>query len=87
MVADGEKINSGGETVMKGKKRPLTLFERELEQYKYEVAAKLGLKEKVDELGWKNLSARECGRVGGKMGGKIGSRTVLEKINELKRRD
>jgi hypothetical protein len=82
-----EKTKSGGGRVMKGKKRSLTPFEWELERYKYEVAAKLGLKEKVEELGWKNLTARECGRVGGKMGGKIGGRTVLERIKKLKRQD
>ncbi|MGI6559220.1 MAG: small, acid-soluble spore protein, alpha/beta type [Limnochordia bacterium] len=72
---------------MKKEKRTLTPLEKEFERYKYEVAAKLGLKEKVDELGWKNLTARECGRVGGKMGGRIGGRTVLERIKKLKRQD
>jgi small acid-soluble spore protein F (minor alpha/beta-type SASP) len=32
---------------------------------KYEVACELGLGEKVGKLGWKSLSAKETGRIGG----------------------
>jgi len=32
---------------------------------KYEIAAELGLLEKVDEVGWRGLSARESGKIGG----------------------
>ena len=35
------------------------------EQLKYEVAEELGLIEKVRSLGWKALSAKETGRIGG----------------------
>ncbi|TCT14338.1 small acid-soluble spore protein alpha/beta type [Natranaerovirga pectinivora] len=34
---------------------------------KYEIAKELGLMEKVEELGWKSLSAKETGRIGGLM--------------------
>lgn len=35
------------------------------EQLKYEVAEELGLLPKVLETGWKSLSAKESGRIGG----------------------
>ncbi len=35
------------------------------EQMKYEIAMELGLFEKVQAVGWKGLSSRETGRIGG----------------------
>lgn len=35
------------------------------EQLKYEVAEELGLLDKVRTYGWKSLSAKETGRIGG----------------------
>ena len=37
------------------------------ESLKYEIAEELGLLEKVREQGWKSLSAKETGRIGGLM--------------------
>ncbi|MDO4322021.1 MAG: small, acid-soluble spore protein, alpha/beta type [Lachnospiraceae bacterium] len=37
------------------------------DQMKYEIAEELGLLEKVRENGWKSLSAKETGRIGGLM--------------------
>lgn len=37
------------------------------EQLKYEIAEELGLMDKVLESGWKSLSAKETGRIGGLM--------------------
>lgn len=37
------------------------------EKMKYEIAEELGLLDKVLEGGWKNLSAKETGRIGGLM--------------------
>lgn len=37
------------------------------EKLKYEIAGELGLLDKVKELGWKSLSAKETGRIGGLM--------------------
>ncbi len=37
------------------------------EALKYEIAKELGLLERVMENGWKSLSAKETGRVGGLM--------------------
>ncbi len=37
------------------------------EKMKYEIAEELGLRERVDELGWGGLTAEETGRIGGIM--------------------
>ncbi len=37
----------------------------EQERMKYEIAEELGLLERVKEHGWKSLSAKETGRIGG----------------------
>lgn len=37
------------------------------DQLKYEIAEELGLLEKVRKDGWKSLSAKETGRIGGLM--------------------
>lgn len=37
------------------------------EQMKYEIAQELGLLDRVIEQGWKSLSAKETGRIGGLM--------------------
>lgn len=39
----------------------------EEEKLKYEIAEELGLLDRVLENGWKNLSAKETGRIGGLM--------------------
>lgn len=35
------------------------------EKLKYEIAEELGLLDKVKEQGWKSLSSKETGRIGG----------------------
>jgi small acid-soluble spore protein F (minor alpha/beta-type SASP) len=37
------------------------------DRMKYEIATELGLLDKVRESGWKSLSAKETGRIGGIM--------------------
>ncbi len=37
------------------------------EKMKYEIAEELGLLDKVNEVGWKNLTAKESGQIGGIM--------------------
>jgi hypothetical protein len=37
------------------------------EKLKYEVASELGLVDKIKKYGWKSLSAKETGRIGGLM--------------------
>ena len=41
--------------------------QQENERLKFEIAEELGLLEKVERLGWKGLTARETGRIGGLM--------------------
>lgn len=50
----------------KNKKVDLNNLEPE-EQLKYEIAEELGLLDKVVSEGWKSLSAKETGRIGGLM--------------------
>jgi len=50
----------------KKKKVDLNNLEPE-EQLKYEIAEELGLLDKVVSEGWKSLSAKETGRIGGLM--------------------
>lgn len=47
--------------------KELTNEEIARESLKYEIAEELGLKDKLEELGWGGLSASETGRIGGLM--------------------
>ena len=56
--------------VIKSKiKQNKEITEKEIlrEKIKYEIAEELGLKDKVEKLGWGGLSAEETGRIGGIM--------------------
>ena len=53
------------------KEKPLT----EADMLKYEIAGELGLLPKVAETGWKSLTSRESGQIGG----------ILAKRQRLKR--
>ncbi len=47
---------------LKNKKKKIETIE---DQWKYEIAAELGLTDKVEEFGWGGLTAKETGRIGG----------------------
>ena len=49
-------------------KKELTEAEKKDLAMKYEIAEELGLLDKVERLGWKGLTSRESGRIGGIMG-------------------
>ncbi len=51
-----------------------------MNRYKHEVAKELGLKDKIDSVGWKHMTTEECGRIGGQMGGKLGGQMVKKMI-------
>ncbi|SHJ72907.1 Small, acid-soluble spore protein, alpha/beta type [Anaerobranca californiensis DSM 14826] len=51
-----------------------------MERFKYETAQELGLADKVRQVGWKNMTSRECGMVGGMMVKKMIA--AMEKLNE-----
>jgi hypothetical protein len=48
-----------------------TLPHELLDRFKYEVAAQEGLSEKIANQGWPNMTAKECGQVGGRIGGRM----------------
>lgn len=47
---------------IKNKKQKIETIE---DKWKYEIAEQLGLKDKVERLGWGGLTAKETGRIGG----------------------
>ena len=61
-------MNEKQEKQGKKKKKELTEAEKRDLKMKYEIAEELGLLEKVEKLGWKGLTSRESGRIGGIMG-------------------
>ena len=48
------------------------------EKLKYEIAEELGLLEKVNKSGWRSLSAKETGRIGGIMARRLKNRSTKE---------
>ena len=56
----------GGMDVAKQKKKKDPLWE-----IKLEIARELGLSEKLMEQGWKGMTARETGRIGGSLSSRI----------------
>ena len=54
----------------------------EKEKMKYEIAKELGVLDQVLESGWKSLSAKDTGRIGGMMTGKK-KRKNTEKQEQL----
>lgn len=48
------------------------------DRMKYEIAEELGLLEKVKKEGWKSLSAKETGRIGGMMTGRKRMKKKME---------
>jgi len=55
---------NGGNIMPEKKAKPLT----ENDIMKYEIAEELGLLDKVNSTGWKSLTAKESGRIGGILG-------------------
>ena len=49
-------------------KKEKTPEEIHIENMKYEIAEELGLLDKVEQVGWRGLSSRESGKIGGIMG-------------------
>lgn len=60
-------------------KRELSEQEKKDLAMKYEIAEELGLLQKVQENGWKGLTSRESGRIGGIMG----RRKLEERANRM----
>ncbi|WP_353892627.1 alpha/beta-type small acid-soluble spore protein [Proteinivorax hydrogeniformans] len=49
------------------KRHVLPEAEQTMERFKYETAAELGLADKIRTKGWKNMTTKECGMIGGQM--------------------
>lgn len=60
-------------------KRELTKQEKKDMTMKYEIAEELGLLDKVRESGWRGLTSRESGRIGGLMGWRKAEARAREK--------
>ena len=55
-------------------------YERILDEKKLEVAEELGLKEKIENVGWENMTTKEVGKIGGRIGGQIGGQMVKKLV-------
>lgn len=55
----------------KKKDKPLFDLTTEVGRLKLEIAEELGLKEKIEKNGWKSLTSRESGAMGGKFSGRM----------------
>lgn len=60
-------------------------FHQAMDRLKYEHAQELGLLGKVQRVGWGDMTARECGRIGGPMGGRLGGQMVRKMIQFAER--
>ena len=62
----------GLEKERKSKKdKPRFDLSTEVGRLKLEIAGELGLKDKIEKNGWKSLTSKESGAVGGKLSGKL----------------
>lgn len=55
---------------IKDKEKPLFDLSTLEGQMKLEIAEELGLKDKIEKTGWKSLTSKESGAIGGKISGK-----------------
>lgn len=76
------KLEVANETLGRDMNQEITSdnYESALDQKKWEVAEDLGLKDKIENVGWENMTTKEVGKIGGHMGGKIGGNMVKELI-------
>ena len=57
----------------------------EEQKLKYEIAQELGILDKVLESGWKSLSAKETGRIGGLLASKRKEKKICETQKKYKK--
>lgn len=51
---------------------------------KYEIASELGLMDKIDEIGWQGLTAKEAGRIGGMLTSRKKQKKKIMEANDKK---
>lgn len=76
------KLEVANETLGRDMNQEITAanYESALDEKKWEVAEDLGLKDKIEQVGWENMTTKEVGKIGGHTGGKIGGNMVKELI-------
>jgi hypothetical protein len=76
------KLEVANETLGRDMKQEITAdnYESALDGKKWEVAEELGLKDKIENVGWENMTTKEVGKIGGRTGGKIGGNMVKELV-------
>jgi hypothetical protein len=55
-------------------------YETVIERHKDQETTELGISQQVQQVGWENISSRDCGKVGGRIGGHLGGQMVRELI-------
>lgn len=55
-------------------------YEEALDQKKWEAAEELGMKDKIADVGWENMTTGDVGKIGGRVGGRIGGQMVKKLI-------
>lgn len=55
-------------------------YEEVLDARKWEAAEELGMKEKIEDAGWENMTTGDVGKIGGKVGGRIGGQMVKKLV-------
>ena len=56
-------------------------YDNFLDNLKNEVADELGLTQDIEKRGWREMTSRECGLIGGNMGGQIGGNMVKKMVS------
>lgn len=56
------------------------IYRQALDRQKWEVAEELGLTGRIHQLGWGEMTARDCGAIGGRLGGRLGGQMVRRMI-------
>jgi len=51
-----------------------------VERRKDQIANQLGILPQVEQVGWENITSRDCGKIGGRIGGRVGGQMVREMI-------
>ena len=76
------KIEVANETLGRDMKQTIdsSNYESALDKKKWEAAEELGLKNKIKQDGWENMTTEEVGKIGGQTGGKIGGNMVKKMI-------
>jgi hypothetical protein len=79
---DELKLEVANETLGRDMNQTITAenYESALDRKKWEVAADLGMKDKVESVGWENMTTGEVGKIGGRTGGQIGGQMVKELV-------